>query len=108
VLIGPEFGVTRDAVYEALKAEQIMARRYFYPLISDFPMYRSLPSANPANLPVAREVADQVLCLPIFPDLSDAEATRVVDVLLASRTVPQPSGKAVGSAAPVGSVVATH
>lgn len=85
VLIGPEFGVSRDAVYEALKAEQIMARRYFYPLISDFPMYRGLPSAAPANLPVARVVADQVLCLPIFPSLQDAEVERVVSVMLAAR-----------------------
>lgn len=111
VLIGPEFGATRDAVYEALKAEQIMARRYFYPLISDFPMYRGLPSANPANLPVAREVADQVLCLPIFPDLTDAEAERVVDVLLASRSASSSVGQpaaSVAAAAAVGTVVAAH
>jgi dTDP-4-amino-4,6-dideoxygalactose transaminase len=85
VLIDPDFGVSRDAVYEALKAEQIMARRYFYPLISDFPMYRGLPSAAPANLPVARVVADQVLCLPIFPSLQDDEVERVVSVMLSAR-----------------------
>jgi dTDP-4-amino-4,6-dideoxygalactose transaminase len=83
VLIGPGFGASRDAVYEALKAQQILARRYFYPLISDFPMYRGLPSANPANLPVARATADQVLCLPIYPSLADADVERVAAAVIA-------------------------
>jgi dTDP-4-amino-4,6-dideoxygalactose transaminase len=52
-----------------MKADGIHARRYFYPLISDFPMYESLPSSNPTNLPCAKVAASQVLCLPIYPDL---------------------------------------
>ncbi|GAP37528.1 aminotransferase, DegT/DnrJ/EryC1/StrS family [Piscinibacter sakaiensis] len=81
VLIGPDFGTPRDAVYEALKAARVMSRRYFYPLISDFPMYRGLPSADPQRLPVARAVSDQVLCLPIYPSLDDAEVDRVAGLL---------------------------
>ena len=53
ILVGPDFALTRDELYELLKDQGIHARRYFYPLISDFPMYRGLPSAAPANLPVA-------------------------------------------------------
>lgn len=63
------FGATRDSVYEALKQENIYGRRYFYPLISQFPTYRGLQSAKPENLPVATSVAQQVICLPIFPDI---------------------------------------
>ncbi len=59
----------RDRVYAYLRQHGVFARRYFYPLISDFPMYRNLPSAAPERLPVARSVAQQILCLPIFPDL---------------------------------------
>ena len=61
-----------------------MVRRYFYPLISDFPMYEALSSASPANLPVARTVADRVLCLPIYPDLSNSEVLLVVKLISAA------------------------
>lgn len=64
-----ELGKSRDAVYEELKAHNIFGRRYFYPLISQFPTYRGLPSAAASNLPVATRIADQVICLPIYPDL---------------------------------------
>lgn len=63
------FGTSRDQVYEELKTYNIFGRRYFYPLISQFPAYRGLPTASAANLPVAESVAKQVLCLPIFPAL---------------------------------------
>ena len=82
VLVGPGFPVTRDALYQRLRDAGIMARRYFYPLISDFPMYRGLPSARPEGLPVARQAASEVLCLPIHPSLAEADLQRVVDVIL--------------------------
>lgn len=69
ILVGPEFPICRDTLYDALKEQGIHPRRYFYPLISDFPMYRGLPSAHRENLPVATAAAQQVLCLPIYPDL---------------------------------------
>ena len=69
ILITEDYPLGRDAVYTALKSQGIFARRYFYPLITDFPMYRSLPSATTARLPIATRIAAQVLCLPIFPGL---------------------------------------
>jgi dTDP-4-amino-4,6-dideoxygalactose transaminase len=81
VLIEPGFPVSRDEVYDKLKEHGIHARRYFYPLISDFPTYRDLPSAAHANLPVARAVANKVLCLPIFPDLKQDVQDKVIDVI---------------------------
>jgi dTDP-4-amino-4,6-dideoxygalactose transaminase len=84
ILVTPEFPATRDDLYNELRANQIAARRYFYPLISEFPMYRGLPSAGPHNLPVATTVSRQVLCLPIFPALADADQDRVIETVLSS------------------------
>jgi dTDP-4-amino-4,6-dideoxygalactose transaminase len=81
VLVGGGFPISRDELYQKLKDEGVHVRRYFYPLISDFPMYRGLPSADPAKLPVARAAASQVLCLPIYPALADADVERVADVV---------------------------
>lgn len=81
VLIEPEYGMTRDALYAELKRAGIMARRYFYPLVSNFPMYRALPSAAATNLPVATRMAEQVICLPIYPALTDDDVYRVVGVV---------------------------
>jgi len=89
ILVGGQFPVSRDALYQLLKDQGIHARRYFYPLISDFPMYRGLPSADPARMPVARAASAQVLCLPIYPALSDDEVYRVVQVIRAAATAPK-------------------
>ena len=66
-----EYGESRDAVYKRLMDHNIFGRRYFYPLISNFPTYRGLPSAKPDNLPVANRVSETVLCLPIYPHLDE-------------------------------------
>ena len=86
ILVGPEFAGGRDGLYQRLRDENVMARRYFHPLISDFPMYRGLPSADPARLPVARLAADQVLCLPIYPALTDEDVDRIAAVVRARAT----------------------
>ena len=69
ILVNADYPIGRDDLYQRLKDKGIHPRRYFYPLISDFPMYRGLPSAHRENLPVATAAAQQVLCLPIYPDL---------------------------------------
>jgi len=74
----------RDHVYSSLKASQILSRRYFYPLISDFPAYRHLSSAEPGRLPMAKKVAEEVLCLPIYPDLPLATAAHIAGMVKAS------------------------
>lgn len=78
VLVGPDFRVSRDALYQELKDDGIHPRRYFYPLITEFPMYRGLPSASRDNLPVATAAAQKVLCLPIYPALEDEQVRRIV------------------------------
>jgi dTDP-4-amino-4,6-dideoxygalactose transaminase len=81
LLIDETYPLTRDALYQLLKEKGIFARRYFYPLISSFSMYRHLPSSDPQNLAVASEIAQKILCLPIFPDLSLTDLERVVAII---------------------------
>ena len=82
ILIDAEdYGQSRDEVYERLKSYNIYGRRYFYPLISQFPTYRGLISARPENLPVATKVAEQVICLPIFPELELNIVYRIIEAL---------------------------
>lgn len=77
IFVGPEFGCNRDGLYESLKSVGIYGRRYFYPLISEMSMYRGLSSANSHNLPNAECAADEVLCLPIYPGLTEGEVMRI-------------------------------
>jgi dTDP-4-amino-4,6-dideoxygalactose transaminase len=68
-----------------------MARRYFYPLISEFPMYRGLPSAQAGLLPVAKSVSSKVICLPLYPSLTDEDVQRVADLIRQSAHQPEPA-----------------
>lgn len=81
VLVGPEYPLSRDALYQKLKNHGIHARRYFYPLISNMPMYNDMPSATRANLPNANRMAEQVLCLPIYSDLSNDQAGFIASLI---------------------------
>ena len=81
VLVQPDYPCTRDALFQKLRDANIYARRYFYPLISEFPMYRSLPSARADNLANASSIAEKVICLPIHPSLTDEDQLRVVTQL---------------------------
>ena len=75
------YGMTRDELYFKLKEQGIFARRYFYPLISDFSTYRGLPSATKENLPVANEMAREVICLPMHHALSEEDINRVIELI---------------------------
>jgi dTDP-4-amino-4,6-dideoxygalactose transaminase len=81
ILVKPDYPISRDALYQKLKENGINARRYFFPLISDFPMYRNLPSAEPKNLPVANVAAQQVMCLPIYPGLTVDQINSIVSII---------------------------
>lgn len=73
-----QFGMSRDELYFKMKEANVLGRRYFYPLISEFSTYRGLESANPANLPNAHKMADSVICLPMHHALSDSDIERVL------------------------------
>ena len=81
ILVERDYPLSRDELYAKLRHEDIFARRYFYPLITDLPMYRGLPSANPAHLPVAKSISERILCLPIYPDLTADDIERVIAII---------------------------
>jgi len=85
VLVSAPYRRTRDGLYQHLRARGIYARRYFYPLISDFPMYRDLPSSAHSNLPVAVDAAQRILCLPLYPSLTAAEQAAVIEAIVADQ-----------------------
>jgi dTDP-4-amino-4,6-dideoxygalactose transaminase len=69
IFVDADFPISRDELFQRLINMGIHPRRYFYPLISEFSMYRSLPSAKSGGLPVATAAAQRVICLPIYPEL---------------------------------------
>ncbi len=81
ILVEPDYPLSRDALMEKLRAQGVMVRKYFSPLISELPMYRDRPSAAAHNLPVAHRIASSILCLPMFPDLTEQDQHRIVGLL---------------------------
>jgi dTDP-4-amino-4,6-dideoxygalactose transaminase len=84
VLVGKEYGMSRDDLHVRMRARGINARRYFYPLISDLPMYRQFSAQDADPLSVAKDVGERILCLPMYPDLTEDEQLRVVRAMLNS------------------------
>lgn len=80
-----EFGVSRDKVYDVLREHNVYSRKYFYPLISDYPCYRQLATADPGNLPMAAKVSSQVLCLPCYGDLQCEDVSKICAIIKSSR-----------------------
>ncbi|MBR5281512.1 MAG: DegT/DnrJ/EryC1/StrS family aminotransferase [Alistipes sp.] len=77
-----KFGMTRDELYFKMKEANVLGRRYFYPLISEFSTYRGLPSAGKENLPNAHKMADSVICLPMHHELSEEDIERTLNSIL--------------------------
>lgn len=82
IVVEDEYPMDRDGLFGKLVDSGIHGRKYFYPLLSHMPMYKSLPSSVSANLPVAEQLAARVICLPIFPDLTDGEVERIAEVIV--------------------------
>lgn len=81
ILIGEEYPLSRDATFELLKENAILARRYFYPLISEFPMYRLFDSANNVNLKNAFDASREILCLPLYTGLDSSIINEICQLL---------------------------
>ena len=77
-----KFGMTRDELYFKMKEANVLGRRYFYPLISEFSTYRGLESARPENLPNAHKMANSVICLPMHHALTDEDIQRILDLII--------------------------
>jgi dTDP-4-amino-4,6-dideoxygalactose transaminase len=86
IFVEKNYPLSRDALYEKLKVNGILGRRYFFPLISEFPMYRGMSSAIPSNLPIAHQTANTVICLPIYSELKPADQAHII-ALIAEETM---------------------
>lgn len=81
ILVEDNYPLTRDELYGVLKEREVFGRRYFFPLISEFSMYRSMPSSGRENLPVAHDVSSKVLCLPIYPALEISSVDKIIKII---------------------------
>lgn len=79
VMFTSEFGATRDQVFDALAEEGIFARKYFYPLVSDFECYRNEFDSN--ETPIAQRLASEVLTLPLYADLALEDVERICAIV---------------------------
>ena len=76
-----KYGMTRDELYFKMREQNVLGRRYFYPLISTFSTYRGLESSKQENLPVAHKIAEQVICLPMHHGLSEEDIAKVINCI---------------------------
>lgn len=81
ILVTTEYRLNRDRLYEMLAGQNIFTRRYFFPLISEFSMYSDFRSARASNLPIASDAASKVLCLPIYPDLTNEQVETICTII---------------------------
>lgn len=81
IRVMPNYPIPRDGLYERLKASRIRARRYFYPCLSEMPMYRELPSSSDCGLHNAREISRQIICLPLYPEMSEEDVELVASLI---------------------------
>ncbi len=88
-----QFGRTRDWTNASFKKFNVFTRKYFYPLCSEYPCYKHLPSADPARLPVAHRAVQEVLTLPFYGGLTEADAETICDILLSFRPESQPGSR---------------
>ncbi len=82
ILVEDGYPASRDDLYMKLREYNIYSRKYFYPLLSELPMYSTLESASSDNLPVANKIAKQVLCLPISSELSWQEQNKIIELIV--------------------------
>ena len=88
VLVGDDFPLSRDELYQQLRDKQVHARSYFYPLITEMGPYREMSDLREPPWPRAQKIASQVICLPIYPDLSDEDVARIVGIVRSSVQAP--------------------
>lgn len=80
------FGKSRDEVYNEFKKYNVFTRKYFHPLCSEFTCYRQLNSARKENLPVANKIADEVLSMPMYGELTGDDVKKICDILKSMRS----------------------
>lgn len=81
IFVDINYPITRDNLFKKLETNGVRGRRYFYPLVSEHSMYRNMPSANIQHLRNAYEISRRVICLPLYPNLSEIEQDLVINTI---------------------------
>jgi len=81
ILIQQDYPLTRDELFYKFQENNIYPRKYFYPLITDFSLYKGYNIISKHKIPNARKIADSVICLPLYPDLTEDDVSRVCEVI---------------------------
>jgi dTDP-4-amino-4,6-dideoxygalactose transaminase len=78
-----EYGLSRDELYEKLKEYNIITRKYFYPLCSNFQCYRDFPSSSLQQLPIANKLSARVLSLPLYGRMLNSDVEKICNIIKA-------------------------
>jgi dTDP-4-amino-4,6-dideoxygalactose transaminase len=81
IIVERDFPVTRNALFNALKEQNVFTRKYFFPLCSDYDPYKALPSASKENLPVANDIKNKVLCIPFYGGLTNDDVDAICGII---------------------------
>jgi dTDP-4-amino-4,6-dideoxygalactose transaminase len=81
IFVEGDYQLTRDQLYEKLKSNGINGRRYFYPLITEFEIYKENVVQTNDGLSSAKRVAEQVICLPIYAEFSHQDVGRIIGLI---------------------------
>ena len=82
ILVTEKYIISRDELYSRFEKADIITKKYFYPLCSQYECYKHLESSSKNNLPVANKIQDQILCLPIHGNLSQRDLQRICNIIL--------------------------
>jgi dTDP-4-amino-4,6-dideoxygalactose transaminase len=88
-----KFGVSRDKIYDLYKKYNVFTRKYFYPLCSNYPYFRNLPSSSKRSLPVANKVVKEVLAMPLYGGLSENDVNKICSILKMFKECNDPKSK---------------
>ncbi|ADY55853.1 DegT/DnrJ/EryC1/StrS aminotransferase [Syntrophobotulus glycolicus DSM 8271] len=76
-----QFGLTRDELHEKLLQYNVISRKYFYPLCSNFQCYKDLPSASETKLPIANKTANSILALPLHGRMCESDVKKICTII---------------------------
>lgn len=79
LIIPEEYKTDRNQLYNIFRENDIYARKYFYPLVTDAECYRELYGSS--DVPTAKRVAENILTLPLYTDMTYEDVDRVCDII---------------------------
>ncbi|WP_272673219.1 DegT/DnrJ/EryC1/StrS family aminotransferase [Providencia sp. PROV031] len=76
-----EFGMSRDELYLKLRNNNVLSRRYFYPIITEFNLYKNNNNIKTYNLDIAKNISKNIICLPLHHEMSRDDINRISNLI---------------------------